>query len=543
MRPVRPKSECSLADTWLEIYPLLVAAIALITGAALCASLNSQLRFSTRLILPIIVIFSIAILCLNKWWKPTFFYRSISLLLLIGLFFFLGFLLKAQSAPATPIIPNFIVGKPWKFTGRVIRTPKQLENNRAYAWIELISMGNGSDSTQLTSRVILFYSTLHFSDIRERDTLVWDGRLRKISPKPKLETYFRWLKRNRIYLQANVTEPHRIGRPKDWRSWFQDLQLSLRLFLAKQLPNPDERRLSEALLIGVRSDLEPELKNAFARSGLSHLLALSGAHVGILLWLIMAVRSFMAWHPLGRILTGITLVVVLLFFPVLTGLSPSVVRACLMALLYLIARLLYRPQPLLQVLALTAILQFVYDPELIHHLGFQLTYAAMLGIGLLQPPLRSLAKPIFSIIYFKNNSSWFVKPIRKIGRTIVDILVLSFAAQLFTAPLVLFHFGTFPLYFMLANVLAWPIAFVALTSGFALLLVQFSDWLVFAVSLIHQLALRALIEIARWISNFPFAQLEIPELPEIYFFSIFLLIIVFGVFWHMKEQSYRLKRA
>ena len=542
MRPVRPKSESSLADTWLEMYPLLVPAMALIAGAALCATLNPQPVINTGLVIPIFVV-SVTLLFSTKWWKPTFFFRLISLLMLIGLFFTLGFLLKAQSVPATPVDPNFFVGKPWKLSGRVIRAPKLLESNRAYAWVELISLGNGSDSTKLTTRVMLFYSTLQFSGIRERDTLVWDGRLKKISPKPELVAYFRWLERNRIHLQADVIEPHRIGRPKDWRSWFQDLQHSLRLFLAQQLPNPDERSLSEALLIGVRSDLEPELKNAFARSGLSHLLALSGAHVGILLWLMMAVRSFMTWHPLGRILSGIILVVVLVGFPVLTGLSPSVVRACMMALLYLIARLLYRPQPLLQVVALTAMLQLVHDPELIHHLGFQLTYAAVLGIGLLLPPLRALAKPIFSSNHLKNNSNWIIKPIRNINQTFIDLLALSIAAQLFTAPLVLLHFGTFPLYFLLANVLAWPVAFVALTSGFVLLSVQHSDWLAYGFSVVHRLALRTLIDTASWISNFPFAQLEAPELPEIYFLFSFLLMAVLGGFWHMKEQNYRLKPA
>jgi competence protein ComEC len=184
------------------------------------------------------------------------------------------------------------------------------------------------------------------------------------------------------------------------------------------------------------------------------LLALSGLHIGIL-YLIL---SKLLW-PLGNSLSarrfryGLILLAAG-FFTLMTGASPSIVRAFLFIFLTETARITGRPRDPLRVLATALLIQLVISPSAIVSVGFQLSYLAMTGIFLLYPVLEG---------WYPESTRF--DPVRKIWQA----AALSISCQVFTGPLAWFRFHTFPTYFLLTNLLAMPVTTCLMGSAVATL--------------------------------------------------------------------------
>ena len=226
----------------------------------------------------------------------------------------------------------------------------------------------------------------------------------------------------------------------------------LRAFIGT-LPFPSESTapLLQALLTGDRSGLSRETLGAFRQSGASHLLALSGLHMGILYLLIDKVLSLLGRYPAVRVLRLCTIVPAALFFTLMTGAAPSLVRAFLFICINEFLRLTGRPRKASRVLCLALLVQLVLDPAVIRSLGFQLSYLAMAGIFLIYPYLER----------------WYPGkgPLQRIWRA----AALSISCQVTTAPLAWLRFHSFPRYFLLTNLLALPLTTCLMTAAVATL--------------------------------------------------------------------------
>lgn len=227
----------------------------------------------------------------------------------------------------------------------------------------------------------------------------------------------------------------------------------LRTFI-DSLPFPSEGTapLLKALLTGDRSGLEADTIATFRQSGASHLLALSGLHMGII-YLIFDRLTSLAGRSLtarrfryGLMLGGA------LFFTLMCGAGPSLVRAFLFIAINETLRLAGRPRSGVRVLCLALLAQLVLRPSSLGELGFQLSYLAMAGIFLLYPFLER---------WYPQGSR--LNPLRRIWQA----AALSISCQVFTGPLVWYRFHTFPRYFLLTNLLAIPVTSVLM--GLALL--------------------------------------------------------------------------
>lgn len=207
--------------------------------------------------------------------------------------------------------------------------------------------------------------------------------------------------------------------------------------------------LLKAFLSGWREELSPEVKAVFRSSGASHLLALSGLHIGILYTILSKAATVTGNSPAGRTIRSVLIVAAALVFTLMTGASPSIVRAFLFILASETAKLTHRSREPLKVLSFALMVQLVITPRVILSVGFQLSYLAMCGIFVLFPIMKD---------WFPGQK-W--NPLKKLW----DAAALSISCQIFTGPLVWIKFHSFPKHFLITNLLAIPLTTLTLSLG------------------------------------------------------------------------------
>ena len=222
------------------------------------------------------------------------------------------------------------------------------------------------------------------------------------------------------------------------------------------IPFPSEGTapLLKALLTGDRSGLPRDTVRVFRESGGAHLLALSGLHIGILYLLLSKLLWPLGNSPRARRVRYVLVLLSAGLFTLMTGASPSIVRAYLFIFLTETARISGRSRDPIRILTTALLIQLVITPSSISSVGFQLSYLAMTGIFLLYPILEAL--------YPKGLR---FDPVRKIWQA----AALSISCQAFTGPLAWFRFHTFPTYFLLTNLLAMPVTTLLMGSAVATL--------------------------------------------------------------------------
>ena len=209
--------------------------------------------------------------------------------------------------------------------------------------------------------------------------------------------------------------------------------------------------LLKALLTGERSTLSPELTEAFRDSGASHILALSGLHLGIIYGIFSKVLFFMGNSMAGRRMRSAVIVILCGFYTLATGAGPSIVRAFIFIFLGEAARMTGRLHSLRQLLMASLLIQVIIDPLSVRSVSFQLSYAAMAGIAFIYPWLRD-----FWPSGEAGDDSCGRALIRAM-RWIWNSAALSISCQLATGPLAYLYFGTFPQHFLLTNLISLPL--------------------------------------------------------------------------------------
>lgn len=231
------------------------------------------------------------------------------------------------------------------------------------------------------------------------------------------------------------------------------------------IPYPSETTgpLVKALLTGDKSDLPKEITGIFRDSGASHILALSGLHLGVLYLLLTRLTSPLGNSPKARKSRYSLIIVAALFYSIMTGATPSIIRAFLFITINETARLLGRKREPVRVLLAALTVQLALKPDVISSVGFQLSYMAMAGIFLLYPTLeRIYPAPSGSRLSRFN-------PFRKIW----NAAMLSISCQIFTGPIAWHYFHTFPKYFILTNLIALPLTSAIITLSVATIALSF----------------------------------------------------------------------
>lgn len=285
--------------------------------------------------------------------------------------------------------------------------------------------------------------------------------------------------------------------------------------LGKGMP-AREAALARGFVLGQDEEVDARTSEDFRRAGLSHLLAVSGQNVALLALLAMPLLAALAIPLRMRLLWMLALIAI--YVP-LTGAGPSIQRAGVMGALSILATLAGRRTSRFYALALAALLTLAIDPGVAADVGWQLSFAAVLGILLLASPLREAL-------------SWGPERPGRLGRTLLEGAAMTIAATLATAPLIAFHFGELSTVTLLANLLALPAVAPAMWLGMLSIgAAQVPSFPVAPLNALNAPLLAYIAQIAAWCGRPSWAclKVELGAAGLVASYAVIVLLVVFAL--------------
>lgn len=294
---------------------------------------------------------------------------------------------------------------------------------------------------------ILLYTKCNLLDnIPSGSIIILDGIKLQSVNRSKNNGYSTWLKNKRILkiVWENNCTKIKIMK-KDCVPLVQKQRNSIQAIIHQIYYSDQTESIIEALIIGDKSNLDSRLKSIYTKTGAIHILAISGLHVGLIFLIPFTILTRLTSNPVFIYSASI---LVVFAFTLISGASPSVLRAFCMLTLFSIGKVLKKPTATFNILYLSALFLLIIDPRLIFQIGFQLSFMAVFGI-------LSFNKLILSYTNIKN----------KILNYLWQINVVSISAQLGTIGISLYYFNAFAISFPLSGIIVIPLAPVIITLG------------------------------------------------------------------------------
>jgi competence protein ComEC len=337
-----------------------------------------------------------------------------------------------------------------------------VEKPNSYKALARIEKIVGNDSVLPATGKAIFYFNKEAAAGLEYGTQLWV--IKKVEPvrnsgNPAGFDYQRYSLFAGITHQSYLTANDFIILPTQKKNWFDNVIVNLReqivTILKTHVGGAKETGLAEALLIGYKDDLDKTLVQAYSNTGVVHIIAISGLHVGLIYGVLLLLTK-----PLrGKKLRGLRFIIILAAlwsFGVLAGAQPSVLRSVVMFSFIAASVVLDRNASVYNNLALSALLLLCYNPLWLWDVGFQLSYTAVLSIVI-------FFKPIYNWIYLQN------KALDGIWR----LMAVTLAAQILTTPISLYYFHQFPVLFLFTNLVAVPLSTLILFCEMLLCILNF----------------------------------------------------------------------
>ena len=381
------------------------------------------------------------------------------------------------------------------YVARVYDYPSERGNN-IKAQLELQwQFGDSLSSRPVTGRVMGYFSkTEQALALRYGDLLVIPAPVGEVQPpkNPEEFDYRAYLLRKGVTGQAFLKEQDWVDLQTNQANPLYAFSYRFRDILLASLQKcglkDNEFGVAAAILLGYDESLADEMRQHYVAAGSMHVLCVSGLHVGIVFLAASFLLGFLnrkKWH---RVLKNILLLAVIWFYAFLAGLSPSILRATMMVSFVIIGDLIRRKGFALNSIAASAFILLCVNPYNLFEIGFQLSYAAVIGIVVLH-------KPIYHLFYLKN----------KLLDKIWDLTALALSAQLATIPFTLFYFKQFTTYFWLSNLFMTPISFLVVMGGMALLMVSWIPYVNVAFGFLVWGMVYVMNTLVSWVDGLPFS--------------------------------------
>ena len=422
---------------------LLRALIFLIAGVAIYPSLQAHLPFisagqSWFLFCGSVVLYLVASLLWHRW-KTLTFLRNLQSLSLLSVFLMLGLVRTHQQKPASHLshflhqhdsIQHWLVqiARPLKTTEKTFKA--EVEVQGYFNPDELLpASGNATGYFQQSERA---------AALRPGDVIMIKTGLAPYAPplNPAAFDYGAYQKlqgiHGRFYCDSNAFRTAAHQAPSYWWRVIWSVRQQLTTWLEASLPEGPPLAIGMALLLGEKSMLGEDVRSSFANAGAMHLLAVSGLHVGIILLVSGRVLSLLIRSSYLKV---VLLLLIIWGYAFITGLSDSVVRAAVMFTFVVGGELLMKPSHIYNSLTVSAFLLLLWDPHYLFRIGFQLSYAAVLGIVWVYPKMKSYWEPPYKWLRY----AW-------------ELSCVSVGAQLGTMVLAIAYFHQWPVYGVLSNI-------------------------------------------------------------------------------------------
>jgi len=497
------------------LFPFLYLAGALAAGIFLASLL------STGLLIPVVAFLT----SLAAAWVAYFRKRStLVLALALPATLFLGWSLYTQQDIEYERNPvkKFVLGGYADFSGRLYRSPSYgVARTQLYVHVDTINIRGRGTKARGNLRVTALHPSVYPSPLRlkagDRITVsaqVLPGRDFHNFGESRLAG----LRKNQMVHNQAVTKSALLVELKQpaGRASLLRLISTLRQALQKSIEDhfstADRSALSqqgavlEAMLLGERGRMDEETTAGLQRSGLFHLIAISGAHIGIISVLFFFVLRL---FRVPKRASFSILIVLLIFYSLLVEGRASVFRATIMALTFLTSKLLWKQTHLLNAISFSAFVLLLSNPFYLFDLGFELTFAATLSIILFYPKLLSF--------------------LPRLPLKVSELFALSLTAQLGVLPLLAASFNRVTFAALLLNFPAIPLIGIVMGAGFVFLAVS-----PISPGLAALLApgLRFLVDVFLWISHsldsVPVFSYRLPGPPSaiVLGYFVFLLLLL-----------------
>lgn len=249
----------------------------------------------------------------------------------------------------------------------------------------------------------------------------------------------------------------------------------------------EEGNLLLAILLGDKDKLSEDIQESFKTSNLSHMLAVSGAHVS---YIILGLTYVLQNSIIGKKNGKIVCIFFLLVFMAITNFTPSVTRACIMAVLTLFSGIIYRKSDVYTNISVAALITLIFNPYSLLDLGFQLSYGGTIGI----------------IIFIKRIQE--KKSNSKVINYIKQMALLSIYANIIIIPIMMYHFNTVSFTFIISNIMASPILGIIVITGFLFIIASITvKPLTRLIAIFIKPILSILIKISQICSKLPFSNI------------------------------------
>ena len=432
----------------MRLFPDLTLA-ALVAGVGL--GLRLDVPLSSALPLLLLTLAAVVVAVVFRLWRLP----AGPILLAAALLFGLWRAEAAQPAPL-PVVPT---GADVSLTARVTDAPTP-SGGRYRFRAQVIADADERPGPVPAGTNLLVYALPPDELIPQRrrpflrygDTLRLSGSVERPKPIGDFD-YAAWLESQQIVgvMWARQAESVAVGQGSKPIAALHRVRTALADGIGQGIPSP-QSGLAQALLLGIRTELPHEVKESFRNAGMSHLLAISGLHVGIVMALTLAAASAAVGrnHPLA---VAASLLVVWAY-AVLSGLDPPVARAAIMGSLFLGQSLLGRGMRGPTALLLAAAAMVSVNPSLLAGLSFQLSFTAMAGVILAMPLIAALTAAASAPL--AASDSGIARWSRYGMSLLIASVVVSTTTTLATLPLVAWHFGEIPLMSIPATILAMP---------------------------------------------------------------------------------------
>lgn len=398
------------------------------------------------------------------------------------------------------------------FNGVIDSEPKY---NGEYLKFELNTnyLVSESGSSRRLSEKIMIYMKDGSEKFRMGDVIIITGRISVIKNKgnPGEFDYSMFMKKKGInYQMFSRVDQSVLSKNRNFSilSYANSVRRKMLKVIDTHI-NKETAPIAKAVLLGYKNEIDAETREHYAASGASHILAVSGMHVGILVLILTYINKLWARTSKLKVVASVILLLIVWSYVFITGFAPSIARAGFMFSFLVIGSILERTPSSLNVISLSAFVLLIINPLNLFDVGFQLSFAAIVGIFYFYPKFNK-------VIYIKN----------RLLRWLYQLSLVSISAQIATLPFTLFYFKQFPTYFLITNPVSTIGATLILVLGILMFVFSFWDFL----SVLFGQLLNSVIEcqnfLMKSVSDFKFSTIKILDIGVIQSILMVLLILI-----------------